>query len=140
MASTTRLPPDKWSVSAGARSSTRATEPGDVRRPPRQCSALERSRTRPGRLAWKCELVCTSVSASREVAISAASRCTSPRGYLRRRAPGEVLVSRTVRDLVAGSRLEFTGGGAQKLKGIPGKWRLFSVNQPEHVDGTMNRW
>jgi len=44
--------------------------------------------------------------------------------------PGEILVSSTVRDLVAGSGLEFSDRGAQKLKGVPGKWRLFSVNQP----------
>ena len=42
--------------------------------------------------------------------------------------PGEVLVSGTVRDLVAGSGLEFEDRGAAELKGVPGKWRLYSVS------------
>jgi class 3 adenylate cyclase len=41
--------------------------------------------------------------------------------------PGETLVSSTVRDLVAGSGIEFVDRGAQTLKGVPGEWRLFSV-------------
>ena len=40
---------------------------------------------------------------------------------------GEVVVSSTVRDLVAGSGIEFDDRGVQDLKGIPGEWRLFSV-------------
>jgi class 3 adenylate cyclase len=40
-------------------------------------------------------------------------------------APGEVLVSQTVRDLVAGSGLAFADRGSQKLKGVPEEWRLF---------------
>jgi class 3 adenylate cyclase len=40
---------------------------------------------------------------------------------------GEVLVSGTVRDLVAGSGLEFEDRGVAELKGIPGEWRLFAV-------------
>jgi pimeloyl-ACP methyl ester carboxylesterase/class 3 adenylate cyclase len=43
-------------------------------------------------------------------------------------APGEVLVSSTVRDLVAGSGLRFRERGTVGLKGIPGEWRLFSVD------------
>ena len=42
-------------------------------------------------------------------------------------SPGEVLVSSTVRDLVAGSGLTFEDRGAHKLKGIPGEWRLYAV-------------
>jgi pimeloyl-ACP methyl ester carboxylesterase len=42
-------------------------------------------------------------------------------------APGEVLVSSTVKDLVAGSGLVFEDRGAAQLKGIPGEWRLFAV-------------
>ena len=38
-------------------------------------------------------------------------------------APGKVLVSQTVRDLVAGSGLTFAGRGVHTLKGVP-KWRL----------------
>jgi class 3 adenylate cyclase len=41
--------------------------------------------------------------------------------------PGEVLVSGTVRDLVAGSGIEFDGHGEHELKGVPGSWRLFAV-------------
>ncbi len=41
--------------------------------------------------------------------------------------PGEVLVSQTVKDLVAGSGLRFEERGAHALKGIPGEWRLFAV-------------
>jgi class 3 adenylate cyclase len=44
--------------------------------------------------------------------------------------PGEVLVSSTVRDLVAGSGLEFTERGAFALKGVPGEWRLYALNRP----------
>ena len=40
-------------------------------------------------------------------------------------APGEVLVSQTVRDLVAGSGLAFEDRGTHVLKGVPNKWRLF---------------
>ena len=39
----------------------------------------------------------------------------------------EVLVSRTLRDLVIGSGLEFEERGAHLLKGVPGEWRLFAV-------------
>ncbi|MFY9588548.1 MAG: adenylate/guanylate cyclase domain-containing protein [Actinomycetota bacterium] len=41
--------------------------------------------------------------------------------------PGEVLVSRTVVDLVAGSGLEFEDRGEHALKGVSGQWRLFAV-------------
>jgi class 3 adenylate cyclase len=43
--------------------------------------------------------------------------------------PGEVLVSSTVKDLVAGSGLAFQDRGAHELKGVPGEWRLFAVEQ-----------
>jgi class 3 adenylate cyclase len=39
--------------------------------------------------------------------------------------PGEVLVSQTVRDLVAGSGLAFEDRGSHRLKGVPDEWRLF---------------
>jgi class 3 adenylate cyclase len=42
-------------------------------------------------------------------------------------APGEVLVSQTVRDLVAGSGLAFEPRGARTLKGVPNEWALFRV-------------
>jgi class 3 adenylate cyclase len=43
--------------------------------------------------------------------------------------PGEVLVSSTVKDLVAGSGITFAERGSIELKGIPGEWRLFAVEQ-----------
>lgn len=42
-------------------------------------------------------------------------------------APGEVLVSGTVRDLVVGSGQELTDRGEHELKGVPGRWRIFVV-------------
>jgi class 3 adenylate cyclase len=41
--------------------------------------------------------------------------------------PGEVLVSGTVKDLVAGSGIRFRERGAAKLKGLPGEWNVFSA-------------
>jgi class 3 adenylate cyclase len=41
--------------------------------------------------------------------------------------PGEVLVSSTVKDLVAGSGIEFDDRGVHELKGIPGDWRLYAA-------------
>jgi class 3 adenylate cyclase len=41
--------------------------------------------------------------------------------------PGEVLVSHTVRDLVAGSRICFESRGTHTLKGVPGEWPLFAA-------------
>ena len=41
--------------------------------------------------------------------------------------PGEVLVSGTLRDLVAGSGLEFKDRGPHELKGVPGEWRLWAL-------------
>ena len=41
----------------------------------------------------------------------------------------EVLVSSTVRDLVAGSGIAFTERGVHDLKGIPGEWQLFAVDR-----------
>ncbi len=40
---------------------------------------------------------------------------------------GEVLVSSTVKDLVAGSGIEFEDRGTHVLKGVPGEWRVFAV-------------
>ena len=40
---------------------------------------------------------------------------------------GEVLVSRTVTDLVVGSGLQFEDRGEHELKGVPGKWEIYAV-------------
>jgi class 3 adenylate cyclase len=42
-------------------------------------------------------------------------------------APGEILVSRTIRDLVVGSGLAFEDRGSHRLKGVPGEWGLLAV-------------
>jgi len=42
--------------------------------------------------------------------------------------PGEVLVSRTVVDLVAGSGLGFEDRGTHSLKGVPEEWQLYAVS------------
>jgi class 3 adenylate cyclase len=60
-------------------------------------------------------------SAVRGVAVHLAARVAA------RAQPGEVLVSSTVKDLVAGSGLAFEDRGEHELKGIPGEWRLFAV-------------
>ena len=42
-------------------------------------------------------------------------------------APSEVLVTRTVKDLVAGSGLAFEDAGEHSLKGVPDRWHLYRV-------------
>jgi class 3 adenylate cyclase len=41
--------------------------------------------------------------------------------------PGEVVVTTIVRDLVAGSGIEFADRGRHTLKGVPGEWRLLTA-------------
>jgi class 3 adenylate cyclase len=48
--------------------------------------------------------------------------------------PGEVLVSQTVKDLVAGAGIAFDDRGVASLKGVPGEWRLYAVaDQPREA-------
>ena len=47
--------------------------------------------------------------------------------------PGEILVSRTVKDLLAGSGISFTARGSHQLTGAAGRWPLFAVTRP-HPD------
>lgn len=42
--------------------------------------------------------------------------------------PGDVVVSQTVKDLVAGSGIAFSESGSHELKGIPDSWRLYKVS------------
>jgi class 3 adenylate cyclase len=42
--------------------------------------------------------------------------------------PGEILVTGTVRDLVAGAGLDFEGRGEHELKGVPGTWKLYALS------------
>lgn len=52
--------------------------------------------------------------------------------------PSQILVSSTVRDLMSGSDLRFDEIGTFELKGVPGEWRLYAVEQPEApVDGVV---
>ena len=48
-------------------------------------------------------------------------------------SPGEVLVSGTVKDLVVGSRMSFRDHGLKALKGVPGEWRVFAVEEGAQV-------
>jgi class 3 adenylate cyclase len=75
---------------------------------------------RAGLHTGECEVVDGKV---RGIAVHIGARGAAAAG------PGEVLVSRTVKDLVAGSGLEFAERGAAELKGIPGEWRLYAVGR-----------
>jgi class 3 adenylate cyclase len=55
------------------------------------------------------------------IAVSMGARVAASAG------PSEVLVSSTVKDLVAGSGIEFEDRGKHELKGVPGEWRLYAV-------------
>jgi class 3 adenylate cyclase len=66
----------------------------------------------------ECEVVGDKL---RGIAVHIGARVASLAG------PGEVFVSHTVRDLVAGSGIEFEDRGSHELKGVPGEWRLFAV-------------
>lgn len=55
------------------------------------------------------------------IAVNVGARVSAAAG------PGEVLVSGTVKDLVAGSGIEFEERGMHELKGVPGEWRLYAV-------------
>jgi class 3 adenylate cyclase/pimeloyl-ACP methyl ester carboxylesterase len=73
---------------------------------------------RSGLHTGECELVDGKVTG---IAVHTGARVAAHAG------PGEVLVSSTVKDLVAGSGLEFEDRGVHELKGIPGEWRLYAA-------------
>jgi pimeloyl-ACP methyl ester carboxylesterase len=73
---------------------------------------------RAGLHTGECELVGDKVSG---IAVHIGARVAALA------APGEVLVSSTVKDLVAGSGLAFEPRGAHTLKGVPGEWAVFAV-------------
>jgi class 3 adenylate cyclase len=64
-------------------------------------------------------------AAVRGIAVHIGSRVAGKAGA------GDVLVSSTVRDLVAGSGLRFEPRGEHELKGVPGTWQLFAAGDPE---------
>jgi class 3 adenylate cyclase len=73
---------------------------------------------RAGLHTGECELVGDKIAG---LAVNIGARVAARAGS------GEVLVSSTVKDLVAGSELEFEDRGLTELKGVPGEWRLFAV-------------
>jgi class 3 adenylate cyclase len=73
---------------------------------------------RAGLHTGECEVMNGDVGG---IAVHTGARVSSEAG------PGEVLVSSTVKDLVAGSGIEFEDRGTHALKGVPGEWRLFAV-------------
>jgi class 3 adenylate cyclase len=77
--------------------------------------------TRVGLHTGECELRGDDVGG---IAVHIAARVAALAG------PGEVLCSSTVRDLVAGSGLDFAARGRHELKGVPGQWTLFAAQPP----------
>jgi class 3 adenylate cyclase len=73
---------------------------------------------RSGVHTGECEVFQNKVAG---IAVSIGARVAAGAG------PGEVLVSQTVRDLVAGSGLLFEERGVAELKGVPGEWRLYAL-------------
>jgi class 3 adenylate cyclase len=76
---------------------------------------------RLGLHAGECEVLDAKVAG---IAVAIGARVSA------RAAAGEVLVSQTVKDLVAGSGITFDDRGLAELKGVPGEWRLYSVASP----------
>jgi len=75
---------------------------------------------RAGLHVGECELMGEKVGG---LAVHIGARVTALAG------PGEVFVSSTVRDLVAGSGITFSDRGAQVLKGVPGDWHLYAAER-----------
>jgi class 3 adenylate cyclase len=73
---------------------------------------------RAGLHTGECEVAGEDISG---IAVSIGARVGAKAGA------GEVLVSQTVKDLVAGSGLSFEDRGQHELKGVPGSWRLYCV-------------
>jgi len=73
---------------------------------------------RIGLHAGECEVLDGKVAG---IAVAIGARVSARAGA------GEVLVSQTVKDLVAGSGISFEDRGLAELKGVPGQWRLYSV-------------
>ena len=73
---------------------------------------------RAGLHTGECDVIGDKVSG---IAVHVGARVCAAAG------PNEVLVSSTVKDLVAGSGLRFEDRGFQELKGVPDEWRLYAV-------------
>ena len=76
--------------------------------------------TRAGLHTGECEMIGDDVGG---IAVHIGARVAAVAG------PGEVMVSSTVRDLVAGSGITFQDQGVHALKGVPEEWRLFAVGR-----------
>ena len=76
---------------------------------------------RAGVHVGECEIIDGKVGG---LAVSIAARITSLAG------PSQILISQTVKDLVAGSGFSFRDGGGRQLKGVPGTWHLWGVSSP----------
>jgi pimeloyl-ACP methyl ester carboxylesterase len=74
---------------------------------------------RAGLHTGECEVLQDKIAG---IAVNTGARVAGEAG------PGEVLVSSTVRDLVAGSGIQFEDRGVFELKGVPGEWRLYAVS------------
>ncbi len=90
-----------------------------------RCACSMRERVRPlglqvraGLHTGECELIGEDVGG---IAVHIGARVAGTA------QPDEVLVSSTVKDLVAGSGLRFADRGTHNLKGVPGEWRLYAV-------------
>jgi class 3 adenylate cyclase len=75
---------------------------------------------RAGIHTGECELLDTDIGG---IAVHIAARILGQAGA------GEILVSRTVRDLVVGSGTGFQGRGSVELRGVPGTWQLLAVDR-----------
>ncbi len=104
-----------------------ATFDGPTRAVRCACAIRDRSRAlgleiRAGLHTGECVLTDKDVEG---IAVHFASR------VMEKARPGEVLASGTVRDLSAGSDLQFVDRGTRSLKGVQGRWRLYSTDDPE---------
>ncbi len=79
---------------------------------------------RAGLHTGECELIHGKIGG---IAVHIGARVAAQAG------PGEVLVSGTVKDLVAGSGIAFADRGVTELAGVPGEWRLYSVEDEAPV-------
>jgi class 3 adenylate cyclase len=83
---------------------------------------------RAGLHTGECEMIDDGVNG---IAVHTGARVAALAGS------GEILVSGTVKDLVAGSGLRFSDRGVQSLKGIPGEWRIFAAEREERDAGLL---
>ena len=77
---------------------------------------------RVGLHTGECELLGEDIGG---IAVHIAARVLAQAGA------GEILCSRTVKDLVAGAGFAFTDRGTHRLKGVPDQWQLYAVELPE---------